>query len=236
MWYSFFDGVLLTVWGTKWYVYFLFNWLQLKILPSPRQCLHCWVPCRTGIIFDIFSPKRTFDRDLITKIQQEVDLRPVRIKSWFKKKERALLVEDRSHGCVQQSVQLKNTSACVLRLVWVEGAPLNKKVFLWSVGIYLAIRIRWLDEWNDARITGSSGVSRIDHAQHSMWISVFPCAQVYTGKQLSFLSLLGKRKQRCYSALPYVNGWDGKRMQKHLIWTILCTFRLNPTVLIVYQW
>ncbi|KAI0212718.1 Distal membrane-arm assembly complex protein 2 [Lamellibrachia satsuma] len=67
---------------------------SLKILPSPRQCLHCWVPCRTGIIFDIFSPKRTFDRDLITKIQQEVDLRPVRIKSWFKKKERALLVED----------------------------------------------------------------------------------------------------------------------------------------------
>lgn len=66
----------------------------LKILPGPRQCTHCWVPCRTGIIFNIFSPKRTFDRDLIAKIQQEVDLRPVRIKSWFKKKERDLLVKD----------------------------------------------------------------------------------------------------------------------------------------------
>ena len=76
----------------------LYFWLQLRVLPHPRHCAHRWIPCRTGIIFNIFSPKRTFDRDLISHIQQEIDLRPVRIKSWYKNKERAFLVKDHRYA------------------------------------------------------------------------------------------------------------------------------------------
>ena len=111
------DTTQLLVYKTSWVHFVLqihvctlsmFNpclWLQLRVLCRPHHCAYRWVPCRTGIIFNIFSPKRTFDRDLISHIQQEIDLRPVRIKSWYKKKERDALVKDHRYACaVCQSV------------------------------------------------------------------------------------------------------------------------------------